>query len=94
MHPASDGKADEINYFLNSNFKIPQNSMHNMLGIRKCTLIFFVVLGMRSEGNAPKNGKPKFGFSLRQCSSTPASFGEGFPNKDQCANTEALPILS
>jgi len=68
--------------------------MYNLVGIRKCTLIFFVVLGMRSEGNAPKNVKPKVGFSLRQCSSTPASFDEGLPSKDQCDNTEASPILS
>jgi len=35
--------------------------MYNLLGVRKCTLIFFVVLGMRSEGNAPENGKSMVG---------------------------------
>jgi len=31
---------------------------------------------------------------LRQCFSTSASFGVGFPSKDQCDNTEASPMLS
>ena len=34
----------------------------SLLGVRKCTLIFFVVLGMRSEGKVPKNAKPVAGF--------------------------------
>ena len=32
--------------------------------VKKCTLTFFVALGMRSEGNATKNGEPTVGFSI------------------------------
>jgi len=40
---------------------------------------------MRSEGNAPKNGEPTVGFSVkRQCSCTPVAFGQEFLSKEQC----------
>jgi len=40
---------------------------------------------MRSEGNAPKNGKPTVGFYVkRQSSSTLVGFGQEFLNKKQC----------
>jgi hypothetical protein len=40
---------------------------------------------MRSGGNAPKNGKPAFGFYVKgQCSSTLVGFGQEFLNKEQC----------
>ena len=31
---------------------------------KKCRLTSFVILGMRSEGNAPKNGEPTVDFSI------------------------------
>jgi len=34
-----------------------------LLWIKKCTLASFVALGMRSQGNAPKNWEPIIGFS-------------------------------
>jgi hypothetical protein len=48
---------------------------------------------MRSEGNSQKNGEPTVGFSLRQCSSTPVGFGQGFLCKEQCDNS-GLDLIS
>ena len=48
-------------------------------------LTSFVALGMRSEGNSPKNGAATVGFSFkRQCSSTLVGFGQEFLSKEQC----------
>jgi hypothetical protein len=47
--------------------------------------VFLLALGMQSEGNAPKNGKPAVGFYVkRQCSSTLVVFGQEFLSKEQC----------
>jgi len=45
------------------------------------TLTSFVALGMRSEGNASKNGEPTVGF-LRQCSCTPVFLVKDFLAKN------------
>jgi hypothetical protein len=44
--------------------KISQNSQELLLRVNKCTLTSFVALGMRREGNAPKNWEPTVGFSF------------------------------
>ena len=49
------------------------------------TLTFFAVFGMRSEGNAPKNGEPAVGFSFT------TMLQQGFLSKEQCENTEHPP---
>jgi hypothetical protein len=49
------------------------------------------VLGMRSEGNAPKNGEATVGFFFTTCPSTPVGSGQGFLSQKQCDNTRALP---
>ena len=53
----------------------------------------FVALGMRSEGNAPKNGEPIVCFSFGQRSSTPVGCGQGFLRTEQRDNTGASPML-
>jgi len=52
------------------------------------------VLGMRSEGNAPKNGEATVGFSFTICPSTPVGSGQGFLNQKQCDSTGAFPYSS
>jgi hypothetical protein len=42
---------------------IMSTSLKVKLWIKKCTFISFFGLGMRSEGNAPKNGKPRVLFT-------------------------------
>ena len=55
---------------------------------------WFVSLGMRSEGNAPKNGEPTVGVSFTQCSSTPVVFSHGFLGKEHCDNTRTYLLIS
>jgi hypothetical protein len=51
-------------------------------------------LGMRSKGNAPKNGEPTFGFTYTTMLRHTGRFGQGFLGKEQCDNAEVSPILS
>jgi hypothetical protein len=45
---------------------------------------------MRSENNNLQNGKTSVYF-LRQCSSTPVGFGQGFLNKNNVTTLDHLP---
>jgi len=78
--------------------KVPGTRWYNEMEfiplIKKCTLASFVMLRIRSEENIPKNGEIELFSPSRQCSSTPAGFGQGFPSKKQCDYAEESPILS
>lgn len=49
----------------------------------KCTLTFFVVLGMRSERKTPKMENQHLVSQSRQCSNTQVGLGYGYLSKEQ-----------
>ena len=55
-------------YILSSVKKLPGIRWYNLkellLSIKRCTLISFVAVGMRQEGNVPKNGEPAVAVSF------------------------------
>ena len=51
-------------------------------------------LGWGQKETPRKMENQKLVSPLRQCSSTPVSFGQGFLSKEQCEKPEASPILS
>jgi hypothetical protein len=53
-----------------------------------------VVLGIRSERNAPKIKNQDCASTTRQCFNKPVSTDQGFLNKELCGHTIASPILS
>ena len=60
------------------------------MGEHFCTMTSSVALRIQAEGNAPKMENQQLVSPSRQCSSTPAGFGQGL----RCDNTGTSPILS
>jgi len=55
--------SNKIQKYVVASKRSPYNLQELLLWIKKRTLTSFVTLGMRSEGNAPKNVEPKVGYS-------------------------------
>ena len=65
-----------------------------LLWIKKCTWISFVVLGMRSEGNDPKNGENNSWCLLHNNAPTHQSvLVKGYLSKGQSDGTGISPLL-
>jgi len=58
---------------------------------KKCALKSFVVLGMGSQGNAPKMENQQFISPSRKCSSTRVGFGQDFLVSNNVARAEHTP---
>ena len=59
--------------------------------IKKRAVTSLVVLGMGSEGSAPKNGEPAVGFSSKTMLQHTGRFRSRIFNYEECDNTGAYP---